>query len=74
MTSTEIRKLLKVQPFHPFTLHLADGRSFHVAHPELMLAPPEMRITWVAHDRTVDLVDLLLVTSVEVKPPSSFAA
>ena len=67
MTTNEIRKLLRAQPFQPFTLHLADGRSFPVPHPELMLAAPGMRIVVVAHEKTYDLVDLLLVTSVELK-------
>jgi len=74
MTSSEIRKLLRAQPFQPFTLHLADGRSIDVAHPEAMFAPPGMRVAIVLHAQFYEYVDLLLVTSIATKPPSSSAA
>ncbi len=74
MTSNEIRKLLRAQPFQPFTLHLADGRTFDVPHPERMIAGEGARIAIVSHDRTYDLVDLLLVTSAELRPPETSAA
>ena len=68
MTKAELRELHRAQPFKPFTLHLADGRSFHVPHPEwFWMQPGSGRIAVVARDRAFDLVDILLVTSVEVK-------
>jgi hypothetical protein len=73
MTSEEIRKHLRAQPFQPFTLHLADGRSVHVPHSEFMLLAPKSRVAVVVHDRFYEYVDVLLVTSVEVKPSSSAA-
>ena len=32
----EIRKARGRRPFRPFVLHVADGRSFRVGHPELV--------------------------------------
>jgi hypothetical protein len=37
MNIDEIRKYYYSSPFHPFTLHLADGRDVAVGHPELMI-------------------------------------
>ena len=74
MTTNEMRKLILLRPFEPFTLHLADGRSFAVTHPECVALAPGSRVAVVGHDKTYDFVDLLLVTSVETKPPESSAA
>jgi len=74
MTSERVRDLWRASPFQPFTLHLADGRSFHVPHPEFMVMTRGGRLAVVTHgDESFDIVDLLLVTSVEVKPSSSAA-
>ena len=76
MTTIELRKQHRAQPFVPFTIHLADGRAFRVPHPEWMwMSPGSGRIVVVADGKnSFDLVDLLLVTSLEVNPPSSSAA
>jgi hypothetical protein len=34
MTAQEITKLLERSPFVPFRLHLSDGQSFEVRHPD----------------------------------------
>jgi hypothetical protein len=76
MTINQLRKVHRAQPFQAFTLHVADGRSFQVPHPEWMwMSPVSPRIAVVADGTgSFDLVDLLLVTSIELKPPSSSAA
>jgi hypothetical protein len=68
MTTEKLREVHRAQPFQPFTLHLADGRSLHVPHPEwFWMHPKGGRIAVVVRDRSFDLVDLLLVSSVEVE-------
>ncbi len=76
MTTRELLKVHRAQPFQPFALHLADGREFHVPHPEWMwMSPGSGRIAVVADGKgSFDLIDLLLVTSLELKPPSSSSA
>jgi hypothetical protein len=37
MLPDDVYRLLKQQPFHPFRLHLSNGRSFDVRHPELAM-------------------------------------
>jgi len=39
MTIDEIRGLLVRNPFEPFTIHLADARSFEVTNRDFLLLP-----------------------------------
>ena len=60
----------RAQPFQPFELHLADGRSLPVEHPEcLAISPPGRTVGVALRDGTIEVVDLLLVTS--LKPISN---
>ena len=36
MRADELRYFQQVQPFHPFAIHLADGRLFEVSHPDMV--------------------------------------
>lgn len=68
MTLEAIRELINAQPFRPFTMHLADGREIPVQHREFIMALPSGRTLVVAQpDDTVNIIDLLLVTDVELK-------
>ncbi|MBY0526464.1 MAG: hypothetical protein K2R98_23925 [Gemmataceae bacterium] len=69
MTVDQLRALLKAQPFQPFTVHLADGRHVFVHHPEYTVIAPSGRtaIIYQPNDE-FNIVDLLLVTDLEVKP------
>ena len=69
ITAEEIRQLQKREPFRAFTLHLSDGRSFVLAHPEqfmvfrnkIVLGLPE---TAEIPERSENL-SMLHITSVE---------
>lgn len=68
MTTERIRELLDVQPFKPFTMHLANGRAIPVHHRELIMAAPSGRTLVVMEpDDTMHIVDLLLVAEIELK-------
>jgi hypothetical protein len=50
-------------------MHLADGRQIPVQSPEFILTVPSGRTVVVAQpDDTLNIVDLLLVTDLEIKP------
>jgi hypothetical protein len=34
----DLRAMLQISPFKPFRLHLADGKSLKVPHPDFLLA------------------------------------
>lgn len=75
MTIERIRELYHAQPFRPFILHLADGREIPVHHQEFMLARPSGRTIVVCQpDDSMNIIDLLLVTDLELRAPQSAAA
>ena len=74
MTIEQIKKLYEAQPFQPFVIHLADGREVPVAHRDFIMAAPSGRILVVAlPDDMFDIIDLLLVTDVQLRPGSNGA-
>jgi len=67
MTSEKVRELSKAQPFQKFTMHLADGRQIPVLDRELLLISPSGRTAVVLQpDDSMNIVDLLLVTDLEI--------
>ena len=69
MTIEQLRKRIEAQPFLPFVIHLADGRELHVPHRDFISHSPQGRtfIVWDTEDDACEFVDLLLVTSLELK-------
>ena len=69
MTIEQLRSVHQATPFQPFTIFLADGRSFHVPHREFLSQTPSGRTVVVSNaDETLDILDLLLVTDLKVFP------
>jgi hypothetical protein len=69
MTIEKIRELYGAQPFRPFVIHLADGREVPVLHRDFVMAVPSGRTLVVCQpDDTLNIIDRLLVTDVELKP------
>lgn len=72
MTHEEIFRYLDAEPFHPFRIHMASGRTFDVRHPEMA----NVGLTFVIvfdfseHDeRLVEKVEMLglpLIESIEM--------
>ncbi|HVT29583.1 MAG TPA: hypothetical protein VHE81_16320 [Lacipirellulaceae bacterium] len=68
MTIEQIRELYNAEPFQPFVIHLADGRQIPVLHREFISRAPSGRTVYVSQpDDTFNIVDLLLVTDLELK-------
>jgi hypothetical protein len=58
--------MYQARPFQAFDIYLADGRSIPVEHPEVLAIPPPGRTIGVGlADGTIEIVDLLLVTSLK---------
>jgi hypothetical protein len=65
MNSEVIRQLVLRRPFEPFTVHLSEGESYEVRHPETV-ALGRQRIVMVDPDSDqMAICSLLHVTSVE---------
>jgi len=75
MTIKEIRNLYEARPFQPFKIHMADGRDIPVDHPEFLASAPSGRtIVVYGSDDSFNVIDLLLVTDLEVNRNSSTAS
>jgi hypothetical protein len=71
MTAEQVRKMREANPFLPFRIHLADGRVLSVPHRDFVSQSPGGRIIIVYDsDETFNIVDLYLVTDLEVPKPA----
>jgi hypothetical protein len=72
MTIEQLRKMHQARPFQAFDIHLADGRSVPVEHPEMLaISPPGRTIGVGLADGTIEVLDLLLVTSLKPRANGS---
>jgi hypothetical protein len=62
-----IREALHKQPFEPFQIRLADGRSLPVPHPDFV-AVSARRIVVVADDGSWSTIEPLLIVSLDYTP------
>lgn len=67
MTVEQLKQLWKADPFRAFTIHLADGRDIAVNHHDFLMPSPSGRTIIVYQaDDSFNVIDLLLVTDLEV--------
>ena len=67
MTTEQFRSTLQQQPFRPFTIRMADGRSFDVAHRDFVAQSPSGRTVIVfQQDESYSVLDLLLMSELQV--------
>jgi hypothetical protein len=71
MTVEQLKNVVRAQPFRPFTIHTGDGRAFLVKHPDFISRSASGR-TVIVHgdDESFSILDMLLVTELEIHPPS----
>jgi hypothetical protein len=66
MTIQEIQRLLSAQPFDPFRVLVADGRTYDVRHPENIAMGGKGRLIAIGlDDDSFVTLDLLLVTGIQ---------
>jgi hypothetical protein len=66
MTIQQLRAAHRAAPFQPFTVHMADGRSFHVPHPDfLSMSPTGRTVIIYQDDDEFSILDLLLMTEIQ---------
>jgi hypothetical protein len=70
MTTEPLLKLHQARPFQPFSIRLGDGQSLPVEHPEMLAYAPRSRTAVVYRpDGSFEIIDLLLVTGLDVAAP-----
>lgn len=70
MDTAGVRELLQRQPFEPFVIRLADGRTLPVPHREFVALTPR-RVIVGAEDDTWSIVEPLLIVSLDAMPAKS---
>jgi hypothetical protein len=74
MTLEQLRNAYSAQPFRPLTIHLADGREVPALSREFIMPVPSGRTVVVCQpDDTLNIIDLLLITDLEIKPSANGA-
>jgi hypothetical protein len=67
MMTEHMRQVWKAEPFQKFIIHLADGRQIPVRHRDFVAMSPNGRTMLVYQpDNSYNVVDLLLVTDLEI--------
>jgi len=67
MTIERLRSIHQTRPFRPFVMHLADGKTVRVTHPETLAYTPSGRTIFLAKpDDSIHHIDLLMVVRIEV--------
>lgn len=67
MTIEQFKTTLHLQPFRPFTIRMADGRTLQVSHPDFVAQSPSGRTVIVFQpDESYSVLDLLLMTELQV--------
>ncbi|MBI5760581.1 MAG: hypothetical protein HZA46_18855 [Planctomycetales bacterium] len=75
MTIEKLHSVIQAQPFHPFTIQMADGREYFVPHRDFVWQTPPGR-TVIVHsgdetDDSMEILDLLLMTGINVQKNGS---
>jgi hypothetical protein len=70
MSASELRDLLRRAPFEPFRIHISDGASYEVRHPEMaLLTQRELYVALPPRHgevpRRAVICDLLHITRIE---------
>ena len=71
MTAEQLRAMREANPFRPFTMHLADGRSLTVPHRDFVSqSPGGQTIIVYGTGEAFSVVDLYIVTELAVQAPA----
>jgi hypothetical protein len=74
MRVSEIREVLRKQPFRPFRIHLADGREFPIDYVDFLLISRTERSIVVADlNGSFEIIDPVMVTSLSVSEETAAA-
>jgi hypothetical protein len=75
MTTEHFRSKLGARPFQPFTIRMADGRTFDIPHPDFAAQSPSGRTVIVFNENDGhSVLDLLLMTELEVQNSNGHTA
>lgn len=75
MSVSSIREPIAARPFQPFTVRVADQRSYTIRHPEFATIGPQNGTVAIWHDDGgVSIIDMLMITGIDLMPPGDNGA
>jgi hypothetical protein len=68
MRADDIRRVHSAAPFKPFSIVLADGRSFYVPHPDFLSVAPKgtALVLWAEDGGIGSYLDLALIAEIRM--------
>jgi hypothetical protein len=69
MKIEDLQDLVRVAPFRPFAIALADGTRFRIEHPEWIAFRGGRTAVVIDPDDRIHLIDVMLALKLEVDPP-----
>jgi hypothetical protein len=70
MPVTTLREAINARPFRPFTVHVAEQRSYLIPRPEFVSIGPQNRTLVVWHaDGGGSFLDMLMITGIDLPAP-----
>jgi hypothetical protein len=69
-TRDQVRTAMRAQPFGPFRVKLADGRTCRIDHPEFIAVPPHGRAMVIDDDEGMSLIEMWMVVEVRMARPT----
>src|ERR1700733_3144303 len=70
-TMNQVREAMHAQPFVPFVIHLVNGKSFRVKHPDFVAVANMREMVFVGDDEGIHNIALPLVIEGEIPAPGS---
>jgi hypothetical protein len=72
MAVSTIREAIAARPYRPFTIRVADRRSYTIPHPEFVSIGPQNRSLLVWHeDEGASILGMLMITGIDLPAPGA---
>jgi hypothetical protein len=67
MAKTEqVQRAVRRVPFTPFTIHIADGRSYLVKHPEQVAVAGGRELVFIGDDEGIHEIEMINITEIHL--------
>jgi hypothetical protein len=70
-TTEQVQRAIRRTPFTPFTIHIADGRSYLVKHPEQVAVAGGRELVFIGDDEGIHEIEMINIT--EIHTPTAAA-
>jgi hypothetical protein len=68
-TTEQVQRAVRSSPFTPLTIHIADGRSYLVKHPEQVAVAGGRELVFIGDDEGIHEIEMINIT--EIHTPTS---